>query len=116
MIWRGGGQRCAEKGEGMMLVLSGELIVGSKRRRLPRGSYGFPRCLGGAKTGHGGKTKIISKMFLWISKMFVAWTVKGVLRVCVFFSGPESEKKRFYLHFYSVFVFATQNHKLAIKA
>ena len=84
MIWRGGGQRCAEKGKGMMLVLSGELIVGSKRRRLPRGSYGFPRCLGGAKTGHRGKTKIISKMFLWISKMFVAWTAKGVLRACFF--------------------------------
>ena len=115
MIWRGGGQRCAEKGKGMMLVLSGELIVGSKRRRLPRGSYGFPRCLGGATTGHRGKTKIISKMFLWISKMFVAWTAKGVLRGC-FFQGPSPKKKGFYLHFYNVFSLATENHNFAAKA
>ena len=67
---------------------------GLKKKATSKRFIRISKMLGGAKTGHRGKTKIISKMFLWISKMFVAWTAKGVLRGC-FFQGPRPKKRGF---------------------
>ena len=46
-------------------------------------------------------------MLVLRGKMFGPWTAKGVLRGCSSW-GPEGQKKGFHLHFYSVFLLASE--------